>query len=727
MRRVALVCGFIGLGVSAVVAQGLKPFTLQQVLSAPYALDLTAAPVGSQFAWIENAEGVRNIWVGGPREAARMITPYSADDAQDINGMVWSDDAREIAYAYGAPSGENGKPANPAHLQRPTEVEVWVQPVAEGAKGIDLGPGHSPLFLRDGKSVLLVRAGQIWMVDVKQGEKSARRLVYDRGWASGMTLSPDGTLLAYESGRGGHSFIALFDLRTDVLRFVAPGTGRDFGPVFSPDGKEIAWLRGPFTEAEEFAANRVSAYPWSVMVADVATGKARAVFTPAANKPGSVLPRIATGEPKVLWMPDGRVVFYGEMDSWVHLYSAGLDGGAPVLLTPGKGEVESVAQGPGGALMWASNVPVCRGGVCDLKDEDRQHLWTLKDGKAVAATQGVGIETEPKFAADGAVAALVSSMTVPMHPVLVAKDGAEVMLRPGEWPAAYPMDAVAKQEPRQVLIPEADAARELAKGVAKDDVRVSLHGQLFLPVDAGGGKHAAIIFFHGGPMREMLLGYPAMEYYSNAYAMNQYLASRGFVVLSVNYHCGIGYGLDFRQCVDAGADGASEYADVLAAVRWLRVQKNVDAKRIGVWGGSYGGYLTAMALARNSDYFAAGVDFHGVHDWNLEDNRADWWQGSFAQKDVIAAKAKASSPVGDIAKWRSPVLLIHGDNDPSVAFDQTPMLADALRSRGVDVQELIFPDEVHEFLLHSDWLKAYGAEAAFFERVLKPEVIGSRK
>jgi len=400
-------------------------------------------------------------------------------------------------------------------------------------------------------------------------------------------------------------------------------------------------------------------------------------------------------------------------------------------LTPGKGEVEDVAQGADGGLMWASNVPVCVGGVCDLKDEDRRHLWRLGKSGAEAVTSGVGIEVKPQMAADGTVAALVSDETVPMHPVVIGSNGQVTMLRPGEWPQGFPIAAVGMLKPQQVLIPE--MAADAKNQIPKDDVRVSLHGQLFLPKQEAGPsaapqddksngvvvKRPALIFFHGGPRREMLLGYPAMEYYSNAYAMNQYLASRGFVVLSVNYHCGIGYGMEFRQCLHAGADGASEYADVLAAVKWLRGRKDVDAKRIGIWGGSYGGYLTALALARNSDLFAAGVDFHGVHDWILEDNNADWLRGTNAEKDAIAAKARASSPIADVGKWHSPVLLIHGDNDPSVAYDQTPMLADALRARRLPVEELIFPDEVHEFLLHKDWLAAYEAEAEFFVRVLK--------
>ena len=107
-----------------------------------------------------------------------------------------------------------------------------------------------------------------------------------------------------------------------------------------------------------------------------------------------------------------------------------------------------------------------------------------------------------------------------------------------------------------------------------------------------------------------------MDYYSNAYAVNQYLAAHGFVVLSVNYRLGIGYGRAFHHPEHAGYAGAAEYQDVVAGARFLQSLPSVDGKRIGVWGGSYGGYLTALALARNSDIFKAGVDLHGVHDWS---------------------------------------------------------------------------------------------------------------
>src|SRR5258708_18596388 len=125
-----------------------------------------------------------------------------------------------------------------------------------------------------------------------------------------------------------------------------------------------------------------------------------------------------------------------------------------------------------------------------------------------------------------------------------------------------------------------------------------------------------MIFFHGGSRRQMLLGFHYMDYYHNAYAMNQYLANRGYIVLSVNYRSGIGYGLNFREALNYGATGGSEYNDVMGAGVYMASRPDVDPKRIGVWGGSYGGYLTAMALSRSSDLFAARVDLHGVHHWS---------------------------------------------------------------------------------------------------------------
>jgi len=259
-------------------------------------------------------------------------------------------------------------------------------------------------------------------------------------------------------------------------------------------------------------------------------------------------------------------------------------------------------------------------------------------------------------------------------------------------------------KPQQVIFPASDG--------------LAIHGQLFLP-PAGAAKHAAVIFFHGGSRRQMLLGYHYRRYYSNAYAMNQYLAARGFVVLSVNYRSGIGYGMNFREALNFGSAGGSEYNDVMGAGLYMAARSDVDAKRIGVWGGSYGGYLTALALARASNLFAAGVDMHGVHDWSIRGERS-LTALNVDELREIERTALQSSPLADVKDWRSPVLLIHGDDDRNVAFNQTVRLVEALRAQGVEFEELIFPGEVHEFLLDESWSKAYRAAGDFLARKLKP-------
>jgi dipeptidyl aminopeptidase/acylaminoacyl peptidase len=329
-------------------------------------------------------------------------------------------------------------------------------------------------------------------------------------------------------------------------------------------------------------------------------------------------------------------------------------------------------------------------------DIDRRHLWraAVSGGTAGAITQGSGLEWSPAVTSEKAVALLHSDAQQQARPAILLATGEIRDLAPGTVPADFPRDALVIPQP--VMFSAADG--------------VELHGQLFLPKSAAAGRHPAVIFFHGGSRRQMLLGWHYMYYYNNAYAMNQYLASRGYVVLSVNYRSGIGYGLNFREALNFGPTGASEFNDVLGAGLFLKNHPAVDPTRIGLWGGSYGGYLTALGLARASDLFAAGVDMHGVHDWTEE--------LGISKDDAPGRLAFNASPMASVKDWRSPVLLVHGDDDRNVNFRQTVELVEALRGR-VPLEQLIFPDEIHDFLLHAHWLAAYQAAARFFDVRLK--------
>jgi dipeptidyl aminopeptidase/acylaminoacyl peptidase len=274
--------------------------------------------------------------------------------------------------------------------------------------------------------------------------------------------------------------------------------------------------------------------------------------------------------------------------------------------------------------------------------------------------------------------------------------------------------AVAAEFPEAELVTPRSVSFQAADGL-------TLHGQLF--DNGSGARKPALIFVHGGPPRQMLLGWHYMDYYSNAYAVNQYLANHGFVVLSVNYRLGIGYGHAFHHPDHAGPAGAAEYQDVVAGAKYLQALADVDPGKIGIWGGSYGGYLTAMGLARNSDIFKAGVDLHGVHDWSrFLAMEWDKQPKRYEKGDTDEAMKVAfeSSPVATMTGWTSPVLLIQGDDDRNVNFAQTIDLARRLEERHLPFEQFVIPNEIHGFLRWSSWIAADKATAEFFARTLPP-------
>lgn len=686
---------------SAALAQAVsRPgFTLQQVLSAPFPANLTAAPSKGRFAWVFNAEGKRNVWIAEPDPAtgkysARAITHYAKDDGQDIGELVWTPDAQSIIYTRGGDLEFLDKPyPNPARETQGVEQDVWVVSLS-GGEPRKIGEGHSAVVSPDGKSVAYILKGQVWLASL-DGTRSPGQLIHALGNASQLRWSPSGDFLAFTSDRRDHSFIGLYSFSDSALSYLSPSTDRDSDSVWSPDGKQIAFLRKPSQrDALPFGPKRTGP-PWSMYVYDVQTQKAAEIWK-AREGVGSVFRNIEADN-QLAWAAGDRIVFPWEADGWTHLYSVSTSGGSATLLTPGDFEVEDIFLAPNRSEIFFSS---------NQGDFDRRHIWrvSLDGAKPRESTSGTGIETYPVMAGGGStVAILRSDARLPLRPAVLGASGQIQDLAADQIPASFP--AAQLVVPQLVTFPAADG--------------LMLHGQIFLPPHAAPGtRYPAVVFFHGGSRRQMLLGWHYMDYYSNAYGMNQYLASRGFLVLAVNYRSGIGYGLNFREALDYGATGASEYNDVQGAALYLRTRSDVESRHIGAWGGSYGGYLTALALARSSDLYAAGVDMHGVHDWNLEIPN---WVSSYdpqAHSD-FARIAYESSPISSVSTWRSPVLLVHGDDDRNVPFAETVELADALRKQGVEFQEMIFPDEIHTFLLHRSWIAAYSAGADFLSKHLR--------
>ena len=673
-------------------AQG-KQITLESLLSAPFPDGLVASPSGGTVAWTFDEDGSRNVWIARPPAyKASKLTSYRGDDGQEITDLTFTPDGDAIAYVRGGNANARGEIPNPALDVEGETQAVWLVQLAGGSPR-RIGDGHSPAIPSTGDRIVFEKAGQIWEASLRD-TMPATQLMHTRGRAGELRWSPKGDKLAFVSAREDHNFIGVYDVATRTLEYLSPSVDWDSSPVWSPDGARVAFIRTPTTSRRpSFGAIRAES-PWSIMIADVATGAGHEIWK-AKEGPGSAFRRIVS-DGQLMWAQGDRIVFPWERDGWTHLYTVSTSGGEAALLTPGAFEVEHVSMTPDRAsVLYSSN----------QNDIDRRHIWrvSVSGGKPAAVTSGTGIEWSPVQTSDGkAIVILRSDAKLPARPALIAGNAAPRDIAPELISASFPASALVT--PQQVIFPSGDG--------------MLLHGQLFLPPGgAKGERHPAVVFFHGGSRRQMLLGWHYMYYYNNSYAMNQFLASRGFVVLAVNYRSGIGYGLDFREALDYGATGGSEYNDVQGAGLFLRARADVDSSRIGAWGGSYGGYLTALALARSSDIFAAGVDMHGVHDWNLEwETFVPGWR---IPKDQEARRtAFLSSPMAFESTWRSPVLLIQGDDDRNVAFSQTVQLAEDLRKQGVDVELLIFPDEVHDFLLHRNWLAAYTASFDFLSRKL---------
>jgi dipeptidyl aminopeptidase/acylaminoacyl peptidase len=663
------------------------PFTIDQVLSSAFPTHLTPGPVAGRVAWVSNARGVVNILVAEPPGyQARRVTNYTADDGQDITELRWTPDGGALVYVRGLGPNASGESPNPALDPHGAEQTIWVADATRtDAARVPrkLAEGNSVAVSPKGDRIAYIRKGQIWWVPLN-GKHAPEQAFLTRGKLQRPVWSPRGDQLAFVSDRDDHSFIGVYDSGKGRLLYLDPGTSFDSEPAWSPDGRSVAFLRQPSHGKGRIYGARRADLPWSIRVADAATGQGKELWN-AAEGPGSVFREVAA-ESQILWAASGHLIFPWEGDGWTHLYSVPAAGGKPTLLTPGEFEVEEVALAPNGReVLFNSN----------QDDIDRRHLWKVAAGRGTPArlTAGDGIEWSPAATSDGAVTFLRSDARYPARPAILL--GKEIRdLDPGAIPPDFPLQAMVAPQPITFA--------------ASDGLRI--HGQLFLPPNRAGARAPAVVFFHGGPRRQMLLGWNYRSYYHNAYALNQYLANKGYVVLSVNFRSGIGYGLNFREALKYGATGASDFNDVEAAGRYLQQRPDVDAARIGVWGGSYGGYLAAMALARSSGVFRAGVDLHGVHDWVVEYD--------LPPTDPLTQTAFTSSPMNFLDGWLSPVLLIQGDDDRNVKFNQTVVLADALRQRKVTVEELIFPDEIHEFLLYRHWREAYEAADRFFEKYL---------
>ena len=689
---VLILCILVNLAfASGAFAEGT--FTLEQILSPPYPMHLTAAKNADRIAWVFYIKGERNVWTAArPYFRPKNLTGFEKDEVFEIPDVRITDDGTKVLYVRGGRPDSKGWVTNSNSDPAGTEQAIWAVK-SSGGKPWKIGLGSNPTPSPDGKKVLLEKDGQIFISSLRKPflflpKAKPKKLFKAAGRNSNPSWSPDGKRVAFVTYREDHSYIGVLDIEKKKITWMAPGVDRDTNPEWSSDGKQIAFLRRPgaqFGEVFSFGDSPDTA----IWIADTENAEGKELLQPSAEEPKFHSLR------NLHLTANNRIIFTAEHPNWNHIYSMPLSGGEPIDLTPGEGFVEALDLSSDGETVYFSS---------NLADIHGRHIWKVptEGGDMVQLTKEATIGNYPQALSSGSkVAFLHATATYPTSIAMVPADSGEtVIIAPRELPAEFPAE--------ELVIPELVIVR------APDGLEIPC--QVFLPKDAKpGDKRPGVVYTHGGPIRQMLLGWHYMDFYSDAYGINQYFANKGYVVISINYRSGIGYGRSFRLAQNRGISGASEYQDLVAGARYLQRRPEVDAAKIGLWGLSYGGLLTAQGLARNSDIFKVGVDMAGVHDWS---------QFGRSRPGVFPARtlklAFESSPVAFVNRWKSPVLFIHGDDDRNVPFNQTTDLVQKLRAKGdVHVELFVCPDEPHEYLLYKNRMDAYNLTFEFLDRFLK--------
>jgi dipeptidyl aminopeptidase/acylaminoacyl peptidase len=433
-----------------------------------------------------------------------------------------------------------------------------------------------------------------------------------------------------------------------------------------------------------------------VMLLDPATGKTKVLATVHddawVDGPGAFT---------LGWLPDNQHVYFeSERDGWAHLYSVSINGGEPKQLTSGPFEVSDVRLSQDKTKFYFTS---SEGSVF------QRHLFSMSiDGGARTQITGLPGQNQVDISPDDTMLADVRSYSnkppelylLPNKPMDEKASAAIMPVTTSPIPEFFTNDWI---DPRLVSFKARDGA--------------TVWGRVYVPSNYKGGG-PAVLFVHGAGYLQNVHRW--WSQYFREYMFNHLLMERGFVVLDIDYRGSAGYGRDWRTGIYRHM-GGKDLTDHVDGVKYLVNEFGVDPKRVGLYGGSYGGFITLMAMFTQPDVFAAGAALRPVTDWAHYNNSYTGNILNLPQNDAEAYKQ--SSPIYFANGLKGALLICHGMVDVNVNFQDTVRLIEKLiELRKTNWEVAPYPVEDHGFEREDSWADEYKRILKLFEENLKPEV-----
>jgi dipeptidyl aminopeptidase/acylaminoacyl peptidase len=450
-------------------------------------------------------------------------------------------------------------------------------------------------------------------------------------------------------------------------------------PIWSEDG----------TKAVLMARAADNKDRW-ILALDPATGKTRVIVTEHDDAwidgPGAFT---------LGWMKDNQnIYFQSERTGYAHLYTVSYEGGEPKQLTSGKWEVTSVQLSDDKSRFFLTTSEVHPG---------ERHLYTMAvDGGTRTRVTSMPGSNQATVSPDEKLLALIYSSSNKPPEIYIQEN------RPG----AAATKVTSSPAPEFWNYGWIDPPIVTFK--ARDGAEV--YARFYKPKNAKRGG-PAVIFVHGAGYAQNVHRYWSSYY--REYMFHHFLMENGFTVMDVDYRASSGYGRDWRTAIYRHM-GGKDLDDQVDAARWLVSEQGIDAKRIGIYGGSYGGFITLMALFTQPDVFAAGAALRPVTDWAHYNHGYTSNILNVPQKDVEAYKQ--SSPIYFAQGLKGALLICHGMVDVNVHFQDTVRLVQRLIELRKDNWELaVFPVEDHGFVEPTSWADEYKRIFRLFQENLQIE------